>query len=169
MALNTAVRVGQGIDVHPFKAGRKLILGTVDIPCHVGLEGHSDADALLHAIVDALLGAMGKGDIGQYFPNTDPRWKDCSSTHFLQSVWQEVKAQGWAIANLDCCVLAQVPKLAPHIPKMKAGIAEILGLDIAQIGIKATTTEKLGFVGRSEGLLASCVALLVKEEGRSHE
>lgn len=154
------IRVGQGIDVHEFVAGRKLILGGVEIPYEKGLLGHSDADALLHAITDAILGAAGKGDIGQHFPNTDIKWKDSNSIQLLQIIWDQLKIEGWKVLNVDATVLLEAPKLVPHIPKMKENISSVLGISVDDIGIKATTTEKLGFVGRKEGIMAQAVALL---------
>lgn len=154
------IRIGQGIDVHEFAVGRKLILGGVEIPSEKGLIGHSDADALLHAITDAILGAAGKGDIGHRFPNTDPQWRNANSLQLLQIVWDELKAQGWKVVNLDSTVLLETPKLSPHISQMKENIARVLGITVEDVGIKATTTEKLGFVGRKEGILAQSVVLL---------
>jgi len=151
-------RVGIGYDVHALAAGRKLILGGVEIPHSQGLEGHSDADALMHAICDALLGALGEGDIGQLFPNTDPRWKGAPSKVFLQEAARRVAARNGRIVNIDASVIAQQPKLAPHVAAMKANIAAALGIKPGQIGLKATTNEKLGFVGREEGIAAMAVA-----------
>lgn len=156
----TQLRVGHGIDIHPLVAGRKLVLGGVTIPHSAGLDGHSDADALLHAICDALLGAVGQGDIGQRFPNTDPRWKDQPSSLFVREIWRDVSAQGWRVCNLDCAVLLEAPKLRPHIAAMQEHIAGLLGVAADAIGIKATTSEGLGYVGRGEGIFVSCVALL---------
>lgn len=157
------LRVGQGIDVHPLVSGRPCILGGVTIPHDKGLEGHSDADALTHAIIDALLGAAGKGDIGTYFPPSDARWKDADSIELLGAIWGQLYTEGWRVENLDCTVLAQAPKLSPHIPEMKERIGAVLGLEPAAIGIKATTTEHLGFVGRAEGIMAQAVALLSQQ------
>lgn len=157
------LRVGQGIDVHPLVFGRKLILGGVEIPFERGLDGHSDADALLHAIIDALLGAAGKGDIGTLFPNTDRTWKDASSIKLLETVWSTLKAEGFVVLNLDCVVTAEAPRLLPYISKMKELLASALAISMDRIGIKATTTERLGFVGRGEGIAAAAVALLFKE------
>lgn len=157
------IRIGQGLDVHPFAAGRRLILGGVEIPHSHGLAGHSDADALVHALIDALLGAAGQSDIGTHFPDSDPRWKDISSLKLLELVWQGLQKEGWRVVNMDLTVLAQVPKLAPYIGKMKDKICAPLGLSPLNCAIKATTTERLGFVGREEGLLASAVVLLERE------
>lgn len=153
-------RVGQGIDVHGFTNGRALILGGVEIPYGRGLDGHSDADVLLHAIMDALLGAAGLGDIGMQFPNTDPQYKNISSLKLLESVSSLLKKGSWKIGNIDCSVLAEEPKISPHISKMKELICPTLQIDSAQLAIKATTTEKLGFVGRKEGITAFAVCLL---------
>jgi len=157
---STELRIGHGSDVHAFVVGRPLVLGGVTIPYERGLAGHSDADAVLHAVCDALLGATGRGDIGTRFPNTSPEWKDADSRKLLGAVWSDISGEGWAVVNLDIAVLAEAPKLTPHIPAMKGCLAEILGLSPDRIGIKATTTEKLGFVGRGEGLMASAVVLL---------
>jgi len=152
------VHVGIGYDVHQLVAGRKLVLGGVEIPHAKGLEGHSDADALMHAICDAVLGALGEGDIGQLFPNTDPRWKGAPSKVFLEEAGRRVAARNGQIVNIDASVIAQQPKLAPHVAAMKANIAAALGINPNQVGIKATTNEKLGFVGREEGIAAMAVA-----------
>ena len=154
------LRVGQGIDVHPLVSGRPLVLGGVSIPYHKGLDGHSDADALAHAITDAVLGAAGKGDIGTYFPPSDPKWKNADSIELLKSVWKELSAEGWTIENIDCTVLAEAPKIAPHITAMKERLGAALGIAHSQLGIKATTTEKRGFIGRGEGIVTQSVALL---------
>lgn len=151
-------RVGIGYDVHPLVVGRPLILGGVEIPHDRGLDGHSDADALLHAICDAVLGALGAGDIGHFFPNTDPRWKNAPSRVFLEEAARLVAARGGRLVNVDATVIAQAPKLAPHIPEMRQRIAAALGLSEEQVGIKATTNERLGFVGREEGIAAMAVA-----------
>lgn len=150
--------VGIGYDVHQLVAGRKLFLGGVEIPHSKGLEGHSDADVLMHAICDAILGAVGEGDIGTFFPNTDPKWKGSPSSIFLQEAAQQVKRRGGRIVNVDASVLAQEPRIAPHIAAMKKKVAAALGVEPSRIGIKATTNEKLGFIGRSEGIAAMAVA-----------
>jgi|ERR1700677_2201025 2-C-methyl-D-erythritol 2,4-cyclodiphosphate synthase len=152
------VHVGIGYDVHPLVTGRKLILGGVDIPHLKGLEGHSDADALMHAICDALLGALGEGDIGQLFPNSDPRWRGAPSKLFLQEAARQVTFRSGTIVNIDATVIAQEPKLMPHALAMKRNIAEALGIRPAKVGIKATTNEGLGFIGREEGIAAMAVA-----------
>jgi 2-C-methyl-D-erythritol 2,4-cyclodiphosphate synthase len=152
------VHVGIGYDVHALVAGRKLILGGVEIPHPRGLDGHSDADALLHAICDAVLGALGEADIGHFFPNTDPRWKGAPSRIFLEEAAKQVVRRGGKIVNVDATVIAQAPKIYPHIAEMKKRIAAALGVSEKQIGIKATTNEKLGFLGREEGIAAMAVA-----------
>ena len=154
--------MGNGYDVHRLAAGRKLILGGVEVPNDKGLEGHSDADALCHAICDALLGAVGAGDIGHYFPDTDPQWKDISSLVLLEKVGQVVKEWGYKISNTDATIVAQQPKLAPYIDRMKQNIAKALAIGPAQVNVKATTTDKLGFPGREEGIAAEAVALVEK-------
>ena len=158
----TQFRIGNGYDVHRLMAGRKLILGGVEIPHDKGLDGHSDADALCHAICDALLGAVGAGDIGHYFPDTDPQWQGVSSLLLLEKVGKVVKEQGFQISNTDATIIAQQPKLAPYIDTMKRNIAKALGIGPAQVNVKATTTEKLGFIGREEGIAADAVALVEK-------
>jgi len=150
--------VGIGYDVHALVEGRRLILGGVEIPHSKGLEGHSDADVLMHAICDAVLGALGEADIGHYFPNTDPRWKGAPSRVFLNEAARLVGVRHGRIINVDATVIAQAPKIFPHVAQMKARIAEALGLDAAHIGIKATTNEHLGFIGRGEGIAAMAVA-----------
>ncbi len=152
------VHVGIGYDVHPLVTGRKLILGGVTIPHDKGLEGHSDADALMHAVCDAVLGAIGEGDIGQFFPNTDRRWKDSPSRIFLEEAARQVGFQNGKIVNVDTTILAEAPKVMPHAAEMKRNIAAALGINPKRVGIKATTTERLGFVGRAEGIAAMAVA-----------
>ncbi len=151
-------RVGIGYDVHPLVAGRKLVLGGVEIPHAKGLDGHSDADALLHAICDAVLGALGEGDIGHFFPNTDPRWKGAPSKVFLQEAARQVTARQGRLVNIDATVIAQQPRIAPHLTAMKSNIATALGVETSRVGIKATTNECLGFIGREEGIAALAVA-----------
>jgi len=152
------VHVGIGYDVHALAEGRKLILGGVEIPHPKGLDGHSDADVLMHAICDAVLGALGEADIGHFFPNTDPRWKGAPSRIFLNEAARLVGFREGKIINVDATVIAQAPKIFPHVHQMKINIAEALGLNIQQIGIKATTNEHLGFLGREEGIAAMAVA-----------
>jgi len=154
-------RIGQGYDVHALVAGRKLILGGVEIPHAMGLLGHSDADALLHAITDAVLGAAGLGDIGRMFPDTDERWRGADSRVLLRGAMDAVRAAGWTVGNVDATVIAQAPKIAPHVERMRANIAADLGLDAACVNVKGKTTERLGFAGRGEGIAAEAVALLV--------
>jgi 2-C-methyl-D-erythritol 2,4-cyclodiphosphate synthase len=154
------IRIGNGFDVHALAAGRKLVLGGVTIPHDRGLDGHSDADVLLHAIADAILGALALGDIGSHFPDADPRWKDADSRVLLRHVAGLAVARGFAIGNLDTTVIAQAPKLAPHVPQMRANIAADLACDVAQVSVKATTTERLGFAGREEGIAALATVLL---------
>lgn len=151
-------RVGIGYDVHQLITGRKLILGGVDIPHDKGLDGHSDADVLMHAICDAVLGALGEGDIGHFFPNTDPRWKGAPSKVFLQEAARLIAARGGKLVNVDASLIAQQPKLAPYVTAMKTNIAAALNVKPNQIGIKATTNEHLGFIGREEGIAAMAVA-----------
>lgn len=151
-------RTGIGFDVHKFAEGRKCIIGGIDIPFELGLLGHSDADVLLHAISDALLGAAGLGDIGTYFPDTDPAFKDADSAVLLERVREEVENAGYEIISVDSVVMCERPKINPHREAMKAKIAKVLKVDVRQIGLKATTTEKLGFTGRMEGIAAQAVA-----------
>lgn len=150
--------VGIGYDVHPLVAGRKLILGGVEIPHPKGLEGHSDADVLMHAVCDALLGALGEPDIGHFFPNTDPRWRGAPSKVFLQEAARQVTLRKGKIVNVDATIIAQQPKVYHHIKEMKANIATALGTSAGAVGIKATTNEHLGFIGREEGIAAMAVA-----------
>ena len=152
------IHVGIGYDVHQLAAGRKLVLGGVEIPHPKGLDGHSDADALMHAICDAVLGALGEEDIGHFFPNTDPRWKDAPSKIFLEEAARNVALRQGKIVNVDATVLAQAPKIYPHIAQMKKNIADALGLREVQVGVKATTNETLGFIGREEGIAAMAIA-----------
>jgi 2-C-methyl-D-erythritol 2,4-cyclodiphosphate synthase len=154
------MRIGQGFDVHPLVAGRKLIIGGVEIPYHKGLEGHSDADVLLHAICDALLGAAGLGDIGRYYPDSDAAFAGADSRGLLRDVAQKLGAKKLKVVNIDATILAQAPRMAPHMPRMIANISADLGIEPAAVNIKATTTEGLGFVGRLEGIAAQAVALL---------
>ncbi len=157
----TKIRIGNGYDIHQLSPGRPLILGGVEIPHSLGLLGHSDADALTHAIMDAMLGALSLGDIGYYFPPTDPQWAGADSLVLLTKVNQLIREQGWQVGNIDSVVVAERPKLKPHISTMRDRLAEVLELAPNQIGIKATTNEKLGPVGREEGIAAYAVALLI--------
>ena len=158
----TDIRIGHGFDVHAFAANRKLIIGGVDIPHDQGLAGHSDADVLLHAISDALLGAAGLGDIGRHFPDTSAEFKDIDSRILLRRVAEQLKQRGWTAGNVDATIIAQAPKMAPHIARMSAHIADDLGIAIERVNVKATTTEKLGFTGRGEGIAAEAVCLIVR-------
>ena len=156
-------RIGFGFDVHPFAENRKLILGGIEIPSDKGLEGHSDADVLLHAISDALLGSLSLGDIGFHFPNTDPKWKDLDSIIILRKSYDLITQKGYKISNIDCMLAMEYPKISPFLNQMKKLISVILEIDENQISIKATTTEKLGFVGRSEGVAAIANVLVYKD------
>jgi 2-C-methyl-D-erythritol 2,4-cyclodiphosphate synthase len=154
------MRIGQGFDVHALVPGRKLVIGGVDIPNEKGLAGHSDADVLLHAVCDALLGAAALGDIGRHFPDTDARYKNADSRMLLREVSRQVQEAGYRIVNIDATIIAQAPKMAPHIPAMVNNIAADLGLSRGQVNVKATTTEGLGYTGRGEGIAAEAVVLL---------
>lgn len=155
-------RVGQGYDVHPLVPGRPLILGGVTIPHAFGLHGHSDADALLHAITDAILGAAGMGDIGRMFPDSDDRWKGADSRLLLRGAAAAVQAAGWRVGNVDSTVIAQAPRIAPHVAAMRANIAADLDVAVDCVNVKGKTTERLGFAGRGEGIAAEAVALLLR-------
>lgn len=157
------MRIGNGYDVHRLVAGRKLILGGVDIPYEKGLLGHSDADVLLHAISDAILGAIAEGDIGKHFPDSDPAYKGADSIKLLQHVMALARGKGYAIGNVDATIVAQRPKLAPHIQLMRENIAAALDTTADRINVKATTTEELGFAGRGEGIASYAVVLLEKQ------
>ncbi|MBK9520593.1 MAG: 2-C-methyl-D-erythritol 2,4-cyclodiphosphate synthase [Rhodocyclaceae bacterium] len=159
--MSTAFRIGQGCDIHALVAGRRLILGGVSIPYHLGLLGHSDADALLHAITDALLGAAGLGDIGGMFPDTDPRWSGADSRVLLRAALAAVKDAGWRPGNIDATIVAQAPRLGPHVGLMRANIALDLELEMNAVNVKAKTGEHLGFIGRGEGIAVEAVAMLV--------
>lgn len=156
--LRAMVHVGIGYDVHAFAAGRKLVLGGVEIPHARGLDGHSDADVLMHAVCDAILGALGEADIGHFFPNSDPRWRGAPSRIFLEEAARLVNTRGGRLVNVDCTVIAQAPRIYPHSAQMKSNVAGALGLEVNRVGIKATTNERLGFVGREEGIAALAVA-----------
>jgi 2-C-methyl-D-erythritol 2,4-cyclodiphosphate synthase len=158
------IRVGQGIDVHSFAEGRRCVIGGVEIPHSKGLLGHSDADVLVHAVMDAILGATGSRDIGSLFPDTDAAFKDADSCLLLKRVWDDATGKGWRIGNLDISLLAQAPKVSPYIETMRERLSGILKSDISRIGIKATTTESMGFVGREEGVIAFAVVLLQRDE-----
>jgi len=158
------IRIGQGFDVHQLVEGRPCIIGGVTIPYEKGLLGHSDADVLLHTITDAVLGALGLGDIGKHFPDTDDAFKDADSLKLLEQVWTMIRERGYKLGNVDATIIAQRPKMLPYIPQMTAVIAKALESDVSQVNVKATTTEQLGFTGRGEGIAAQAVVLLVKEE-----
>jgi 2-C-methyl-D-erythritol 2,4-cyclodiphosphate synthase len=153
-------RIGIGLDVHALEAGRRLVLGGVDIPHHSGLAGHSDGDALVHAIVDAVLGAAARGDIGQWFPSSDRRWAGADSLLMLQTVVQTLTAEGWQIGNIDATVIAQQPRIGPHVAAMRERLSAVLNIPIDAVSVKATTTDHLGALGRAEGIAAQAVALL---------
>ena len=163
--MKPSFRIGQGYDVHALVSGRPLILGGVTIPHAQGLLGHSDADALLHAVTDAILGAAGLGDIGRMFPDTDEQWHGADSRALLRGAMSAVRSAGWQVGNVDATVIAQAPRIAPHVAAMRANIAADLGVDIAQVNIKGKTTERLGFAGRGEGIAAEAVALLIRADG----
>jgi len=154
------MRIGQGVDVHAFAEGRRLVLGGVEIPHPRGLAGHSDADAVVHAVIDAMLGAAALGDIGGMFPSSDPAWAGASSLDLLRRAHERVAAAGYAVANVDVTVVAQEPRLAPYVPAMRERIAAALGTDAGRVSVKATTSDKLGFTGRGEGVAALAVVLL---------
>ena len=157
-----SVRVGNGFDVHALVAGRPLVLGGVTIPFDRGLQGHSDADVLLHAICDAILGALGAGDLGAHFPDTDPAYKDADSRVLLRLVWAQARTAGYALGNIDATLIAQAPRLTPHVRQMEQNVAADCGARAEQVNVKATTTEHLGFTGRGEGIGALASVLLVK-------
>ena len=163
------LKIGHGYDVHRLVANRKLFIGGVEIPYHLGLLGHSDADVLLHAICDAILGALGLGDIGQHFPDNDPMFKGIESVLLLEQVMALTHNQGFMIGNLDCTVIAQRPKLSPHIPRMISTVANTCRMPESCVNIKATTTEQLGFIGREEGIAAHAVVLLTTNEQKSDQ
>ena len=156
----TPLRIGQGFDVHALVAGRALIIGGVTIPHGKGLDGHSDADVLLHAITDAILGAAALGDIGRHFPDTDAAFKGADSRALLREAAARVRKAGFTVVNIDCTIIAQAPKMAPHVAAMCANIAADCGVDVACVNVKAKTTERLGFTGRGEGIAAEAVALI---------
>jgi 2-C-methyl-D-erythritol 2,4-cyclodiphosphate synthase len=155
-------RVGIGLDVHALVPGRRLVLGGVEIPYEAGLAGHSDGDTLVHAVVDALLGAAGRGDIGQWFPSSDARWAGADSLELLRIVVEALRDDGWQIGNVDATVIAQQPRIGPHVQAMRQRLSTVLGLPIDAVSIKGTTTDHLGALGRAEGIAAQAVALLVR-------
>jgi len=157
------VRIGQGIDAHRLVPGRRLLLGGVEIPSERGLEGHSDGDVLLHAVASALLGALGEGDLGRHFPSSDPAFAGISSRVIVERVAALVRAAGLAVGNVDATLVAQAPRLAPHLGKMRAAVADALGVDSSRVNVKATSTDGLGTLGRGEGIAALAVALLVAD------
>lgn len=156
------MRIGHGYDVHRLVEGRRCIIGGVDIPFELGLDGHSDADVLTHAVMDALLGALALGDIGRHFPDTDPAYKGADSLALLRHVSALIREMGWQVGNIDATVLAQAPKLAPHIVQMRENLAAAMECDVDRVSVKATTEEKLGFTGAKQGIAAHCVCLLEK-------
>ena len=160
----TDFRIGNGIDVHRLVPGRRLFLCGVEIPFELGLEGHSDADVALHALADALLGAVAHGDIGRHFPDTDPRWLGADSFELLRQVWAMEVFAPWRIGNIDLTIVAQKPKIAPFVSQMRARIASALGISVELVSVKGTTTEKMGFTGRGEGIAAFCTVLLSSRE-----
>ena len=157
------IRIGHGYDVHKLVEGRKLILGGVDIPHETGLLGHSDADVVVHAVMDAMLGALALGDIGKHFPDTDPVYSGADSIMLLKRVTEIIAEKGYSIGNIDSTIICQAPKLAPHIDTMRTNIAEAIGCDISQVSVKATTEEKLGFTGAKEGISAHAVCVLLRK------
>lgn len=157
------IKIGQGFDVHQLVAGRPCIIGGVTIPYEKGLLGHSDGDVLLHAVTDAILGALGKGDIGTHFPDTDEAYKDADSLKLLEEVWQFAKRAGYKLGNMDATIIAQRPKMLPYIPAMVEVMARALEAEPAQINVKASTTEQLGFVGRGEGIATQAIVCLLKD------
>jgi 2-C-methyl-D-erythritol 2,4-cyclodiphosphate synthase len=157
------MRVGFGYDVHPFVSARPLVLGGIKVPYLFGLKGHSDADVLIHAICDALLGAIAEGDIGRHFPDTDPQYREIKSTILLKRVMDKVKGKGFSPINVDATIVAQKPKLSEFIPRMVKEIADVLGIEAERVNVKATTTEGLGFTGREEGIAAYAVALVEED------
>ncbi|EAA0092355.1 2-C-methyl-D-erythritol 2,4-cyclodiphosphate synthase [Listeria innocua] len=156
------IRIGQGYDVHKLDYDRELIIGGIKIPYEKGLLGHSDADVLLHAVTDAIIGAIGALDIGHFFPDTDMAYKDADSAELLAEIWRQVEAEGFKLGNLDATIIAEKPKMAPYVELMKRRIAELLHAEPSQVNVKATTTEKLGFTGREEGIASLAVVLLEK-------
>ena len=160
------MRVGMGYDVHRLVEDRKLIIGGVEIPHEKGLLGHSDADVLTHAVMDSILGAMAMGDIGKHFPDTDSKFKGADSLKLMEHVYEIMKEEGYVLGNIDCTIIAQAPKMAPHIPQMRENFARIMHTDIKNINVKATTEEKLGFTGSGEGISAQSICLLLTESNK---
>ena len=160
------MRVGMGYDVHRLVEDRKLIIGGVEIPHEKGLLGHSDADVLTHAVMDSILGAMAMGDIGKHFPDTDLKFKGADSLKLMEHVYEIMKAEGYVLGNIDCTIIAQAPKMAPHIPQMRENFARIMHTDIKNINVKATTEEKLGFTGSGEGISSQSICLLLTESNK---
>ncbi len=158
------IRIGHGYDVHKLVEGRKLILGGVDIPHETGLLGHSDADVVVHAVMDAMLGALALGDIGKHFPDTDPVYSGADSIKLLKRVTEIIAEHGYSVGNIDSTIICQAPKLAPHIDTMRKNIAEAIGCDISQVSVKATTEEKLGFTGAKEGISSHAVCVLLRKK-----
>ncbi len=155
-------RIGFGFDAHRFTEGRKLVLGGAEIPFELGLSGHSDADVLTHAVCDALLGAMGEGDIGTHFPDSDPQYKGMSSLSFLSEILKLISKKGYEIGNIDSVIVCEKPKIAPHVPAIKSKLSQASGIPETALGIKATTTDRMGFTGRGEGIASYAVALIIK-------
>ena len=160
------MRIGMGYDVHRLVEDRKLIIGGVEIPHEKGLLGHSDADVLTHAVMDSILGAMAKGDIGKHFPDTDSKFKGADSLKLMEHVYEIMKEEGYVLGNIDCTIIAQAPKMAPHIPQMRENFARIMHTDIKNINVKATTEEKLGFTGSGEGISSQSICLLLTESNK---
>ena len=156
------LRIGHGFDIHPFQSGRPLLLGGVEIPSEFGLAGHSDADVLLHALTDAVLGALAWGDIGQWFPNTDEKYLNIERSKLFAAVWQKARGEGWELINCDSVLLAEKPKVSPFQARIRESIAALFGCSADRVGLKATTMEQLGAIGRGEGMAASCTVLLVR-------
>ena len=162
----THIRTGLGFDTHRFAKGRPLVLGGVTIPCEAGLLGHSDADVLAHALADAVLGAIAAGDIGMHFPNTDPKWKGADSLKLLAAVAALARRKGWQVVNADLAVVAEKPKLSPHVPAMRRNLARSMGVRVADVSVKATTAERMGALGRKEGIAAMAVVLVRRNARR---
>jgi 2-C-methyl-D-erythritol 2,4-cyclodiphosphate synthase len=164
--MSSNLRIGHGFDAHRFQRGRKLVLGGVEIPYSAGLAGHSDADVLLHALINAILGAVGQGDIGMHFPDSDPRYKNISSAKLLKKVLAIMRREKFSIVNIDATVIAQKPRLAPHYEKIRRRVAALLGIAARSVNVKAATTERMGWIGEGKGMAAMAVALLAKHSSR---